>query len=90
MGKSGEFNLSQTLKPSSLRHMLHELFPHPMPSFHSVVAGIGHLVESNISPDGNLQSLVSLLHQNAFTWVESLFLPLSLLLPSEMPGYSPE
>ena len=63
---------------------------HPMLSLHSVVAGIGHLVKSNISLDGNLQSLVSLLHQNAFTQVESLFLPLSLLLPSEMPGYSPE
>ena len=68
--------------------MLHELLPHPMLSLHSVVAGIAHLVKSNISLDGNLQSLVSLLHQNALTQVESLFLPLSLLLPSEMPGYS--
>ena len=59
-------------------------------SLHSVVADIGHQIVPRWKyfPDGNLQSII--LHQNAFTWVESLFLPLSILLPSEMPAYSPK
>lgn len=83
-GKSGELNLSSNSKAWAFG-----ITAHWLPSWVSwILSWCGSSVESNMSPDGNLQPVV--LHKNAFTWVESLIFPLSLPLCSEMPGDGPK